>query len=165
MCHGWSSGSPLPGHSAKNAMSELQCGPDYDVSGVWAKTIWECFRFSGPQERSPLVIQVKIFIFFVYDLLDEFLLYARHYNGKEKVPNIPLFFSWKIRLFGDKDISRKEYSSLSLTLPPYLFLQSVVYSDLWLQDWNLLSDAFIHSTNSCGGLAMYQALGQTLGMP
>ena len=48
-------------------MSELPCGPGCDVSGVWAKAIWECFWFPEPRERSLFIIWVKIFILFSYD--------------------------------------------------------------------------------------------------
>lgn len=95
---------------------------------------------SRPRKEVWCIMGLKYLSYLLW-LLDEFLLilYTRHYNGKGMVPNVPLFFSWKIRIFGDKDSGKETFASL-LTFPPYFFIQSVVYFDLWLHYWNL----FIH---------------------
>ena len=79
MCPSRHSGSPLPGHSVKNEMSELQCGPGCDGSGVWAEAIWGLLLVSRTTGKKPTSLIGYTFILLAYDC--RMNLYYMHYNG------------------------------------------------------------------------------------
>ena len=135
--------------------SDLQWASGWDVSEVVTKAIWGLplvFRTTGKN-----LIQVKIFVWLSYD--GWVSLYCQ--PGTRMIRRHYLFIILFIRSHftflhsftkiraKETHVSGKEHPPLSLKLCPHLFLQSDLYSDLWLCDWNRIHLFTQHTFIEC----------------